>query len=168
MIKNKNNNIQNNLQEDKVEDYHEKYFEEKFNGLHTQLYSEFSAINENIINILTQVTKTNSRVTHVEKDIVALQDSGQEYKDEITNDIGKTKNKKMLVIYRWVITSLIAILAIVLSLLIHQDNKKIPIQLFYEKNDSTLVIPKIFVRDEDNGELKEVSKLYYEFTKEQK
>ena len=63
------------IQEKKVEEhfiFNQKYLEEKFRGLHIQFDAEFSLINERLNNILNQTIKTNSRVTHVEEDIVAL------------------------------------------------------------------------------------------------
>lgn len=47
-------------------------FDEKFKGIHVKMDAEFSVINAELKQIKNQVTLTNSRVTHLEENVVSL------------------------------------------------------------------------------------------------
>jgi DNA integrity scanning protein DisA with diadenylate cyclase activity len=51
-------------------------FDEKLKGIHVKMDAEFSVLNLQLSQIKEQTTKTNNRVTHIEEDIVDLQEKG--------------------------------------------------------------------------------------------
>lgn len=52
---------------------YELYLDEKFRGIMTKIDSEFEVVNTRLDNILSQVTRTNGRVTELEKKVNELE-----------------------------------------------------------------------------------------------
>lgn len=68
---------------------------------------------------------------------------------------------------RWIIGTLLVIIGLVSGMFYTtQENNKVPIELIYQKTDSTYVIPNLYMRGQCDQKYFEVHKIYVDVNKE--
>jgi len=160
-----------------------KYFDEKFdaqteifNGRATHIVAEtrslIDATNERLDTIVEQNRIRNSRIEKGEEHIGKLEKevNGKivEVETKVNNIIGRCsmiqENKASRVISnRWFIGIALTLLTIFIMWTgrkISRD-QKIPVELFFQKTDSTLHVPRMYLRSDD-GALREVHVDYFD------
>lgn len=115
------------------------------------------------------VKSTNGKVAEHVKEINALKIADEEIKNIIERgdnycryvQDSKQKNTRR---NKYIITTLIAIIGVLGGMFYKvKENNKTPIELIYQKTDSTYVFPRLYLRSQESQGFTEIHKLYIDF-----
>ena len=125
-------------------------------------------INRRLDEIIQQNKVRNGRLERCEEDMDNLRNivcMG----DEKCKFIQEEKNKKMIK-NRYLITTIIAVTAFIcttaLAIVKIRQQDKVPIELIYDKTDSTYIFPNLYFRSNGDQGFKEIHEVYVDIDKE--
>ena len=128
-------------------------------------------IKDDVREVKDHVKETNGKVAEhvkeihelklVDNEIKSMIDKGDNYCHYVQDS--KTKNARR---NKWIITTLIALLAL-LAGTFYKDRKDgmVPLELIYQKTDSTYMMPRMYIRGANDESYLEVHELYLDLKK---
>jgi hypothetical protein len=128
---------------------------------HTVLLTENS---KDIVEIRDTLKAQNGRIGKDENELIEIKTNCIGIQREKLNhqkEIDKKTSRN-----RYIITTLIAVVAILSAVLIKTEkDTKVPIQLIYDKTDSTFVFPHLYIKRGNEAPFTEVHKLFVDIKK---
>jgi hypothetical protein len=128
---------------------------------HTVLLTENS---KDIVEIRDTLKAQNGRIGKDENELIEIKTNCIGIQREKLNhqkEIDKKTSRN-----RYIITTLIAVVAILSAVLIKTEkDTKVPIQLIYDKTDSTFVFPHLYIKRGNESPFTEVHKLFVDIKK---
>lgn len=146
-----------------------KYLDDRFNAQKELFEAKFTHVlaetrlligdtNERLDTIVKQNEIRNHRIENSENN---LEDTNKKVNHIIDNCAYIQEGKKKFIDW-WKWSVLIVIMAMGLYFTWSKRGaNKVPVELFYQKTDSTLHVPRMYFRDEKTGALREVHMDYF-------
>jgi hypothetical protein len=148
-----------------------KYLDDRFTSQKELIELLIGNTNIRLDDIIKQNEIRNHRIEKTEEDVIEVKENihdiqkgcafVQEKKAEERAADAHRKIKRGEW-QRWLTIVLISMLGIYITWFYKRESNKVPVELFFEKTDSTLHVPRMYFRDEKTGSLREVHMDYFD------
>lgn len=143
-----------------------EYLDTRFEDQQKNIDLQFKNINDKLDEISKQNTIRNGRIEKNELRVAEVDNQFGQFKLKCENvqEGKKTAEKnqeKRAVFNRWLVGIIVAILLAYAGWLTKKSTAKIPVELYYQPSDSTMRIPRMYIRDGKSGQLNEVHIDYF-------
>ena len=106
----------------------------------------------------SRIGKSETRLNEVELDI----NTRTIYCERVQDEKGRAVIRN-----RWIIGTLLVILGLLSGMFYKvKENNEVPVELIYQKTDSTYIMPSLYMRRQGGQEYFEVHKIYIDIAKE--
>lgn len=129
------------------------YFDTKFDAQEKLLKKEIGNTNDRLDAIIKQNEIRNHRIETIEQETEVI-DKKLSNGTLFCKMIQKQKEDR-IIRNRWIMGIIVVLLCAYIGWFTKKSTEKIPIELFYQKTDSTFHVPRMYLRDKSGG-LREV------------
>lgn len=163
-----------------------KYLDDRFNAQKELLEAKFTHVlaetrvligdtNSRLDEIVKQNDIRNHRIEKTEGEVIAVKEDIHDIKQgcefiQKKKEEEKAEEKHAKIKrgewQRWLTIVLISILGIYITWFYKKEQNKVPVELFFEKTDSTFHVPRMYFRDDKTGSLREVHIDYFDVKKD--
>ena len=139
------------------------YFDSKFEAQKELLETKIGDTNKRLDVIIQQNDIRNHRI-----DVLEEQTNNGNLKCQFiqeSKENHKKEREKTLLRNRWLVGTILVVSWLYMTWISYKPTKKIPVELFFQKTDSTMHVPRMYLRDDKTGALREISIDYFDIQK---